>query len=83
MIQKKITIPANSFFGKGKGVRNEVAAKIVSEEVSGVVPDGTGSCAKTIFSWVWHRSCRSVGGRRLKPFECGARTGVFEFVIKM
>jgi hypothetical protein len=35
VIQKKITIPTNSFFGKGKGVRNKVAAKIVSEEVSG------------------------------------------------
>jgi hypothetical protein len=35
VIQKKITIPTNSFFGKGKGVRNKVAAKIVDEEVSG------------------------------------------------
>ncbi len=36
MIQSKITIPANSFVDKGKGVQNEVAAKIVGEEeVSG------------------------------------------------
>jgi hypothetical protein len=35
VIQKKITKPTNSFFGKKKGVRKEVAAKIVSEEVSG------------------------------------------------
>jgi hypothetical protein len=35
VIQKKITISTNSFFGKGKGVRNKVAAKVVGEEVSG------------------------------------------------
>jgi hypothetical protein len=35
VIQKKIRIPMNSFFGKGKDVRNKVVAKIVGEEVSG------------------------------------------------
>jgi hypothetical protein len=48
-----------------------------------VVPDGTGSRKKTIFPWVLRRSCWTVGGRHLKPFECGARTGVFGFVIQM
>jgi hypothetical protein len=32
---KKITIPMNIVFGRGKGVRNKVAVKIVGEEVSG------------------------------------------------